>query len=125
MNERFWRTVFVTAAIFNWIVGASLAFDSGAIAAKMGLELVPYHSFYSPLIGWFVILFGMLYFAVSRDLANRPIALIGAIGKAGVGVIVLADWWLGVAPASLALLVVIDLVYVVLFAWFLLSRPPA
>lgn len=122
MSDGFWRALFLVGAIFNWIVGASLAFDTNGMAAAMGLEVVAYHPFYSPVAGWFVVVFGLLYFFVSRDLDNRAIALGGLIGKLGVSFIVWAAWWRGLVPGSMAGLVAIDFVFALLFAWFLATR---
>lgn len=125
MRDSFWRAIFLSAAIFNWIVGLSVAFDTRELAASMGLETLHYDAFYSPVAGWFIILFGMLYFAVWRDLANRAIVVIGTIGKLGAFVLTMAAVWRGLAPTSMAGVVAIDLIYAVLFAAFLFRRQAA
>lgn len=125
MSDGFWRIVFLTAAIFNWLVGLSLAFDTTQMATSMGLETVPYDAFYSPVTGMFIFLFGLLYFAVWRDLGNRAIVLIGTIGKLGAFALTMSAVWRGLAPASMGGLVVIDLIYAALFAMFLFTRQAA
>ena len=119
MSDRFWRLVFLTAGVFNIMVGLSMAFDTHDLAASAGIETVPYHAFYSPVTGWFIILFGLLYLAVWRDLENRAIVLIGTLGKAGAVVLVLSAWQRGLVPAAMAGLVSIDAIYTALFAAFL------
>ena len=125
MSDGFWRIVFLTAAIFNWFVGVSQMFDVSQLAASMGQEAPRYDALYSPLLGWLVILFGALYFVVYRNLENRAIVLIGLAGKGGVFVLVVAAWWRGQAPNSMATLVFVDAIYAALFAIFLLRRQPA
>ncbi len=123
MSDGFWRAMFFSAAIFNWVVGVSLMFDSSGLAASMGIEAMRYDALYSPVLGWLVIAFGLLYFAVSRDLAqNRTIVWVGALGKAGTVVLTWAAWLRGEAPVSLAMLVAVDVIYTLLFVWFLATR---
>jgi hypothetical protein len=122
MSDGAWRVVFLTAAIFNWIVGVTQMFDTTGFAAAMGLQVVAYHAFYSPLVGWFIVLFGMFYFAVSRDLSNRTMVLIGTIGKLGVVAFVLYAAAQGIAPMGMVGLVAVDAIYTVLFTLFLM-RP--
>ena len=125
MSDAVWRGVFLASAIFNFVVGFSLAIDTSAMMASMGLEVARYDALWSPLIGWFVILFGMLYFAVSRDLDNRAIAFIGMLGKLGVVVLIALAWMRGLAPFAMVGLTLIDLVFAILFAAFLFTRRPA
>lgn len=125
MSDGIWRGVFLTSAIFNFIVGVSLAFDTSDIARAIGFEIARHDALWSPIIGWFVILFGMLYLAVWRDLENRAIVFVGTIGKLGVLVLILLAWMRALAPFALVALVSIDLVFAALFAAFLLTRRSA
>lgn len=125
MSDGVWRGVFFASAVFNLIVGMGLAYDTSAMMASMGVEVVRYHALWSPLIGWFVILFGMLYYAVGRDLSNRAIVFIGMVGKLGVVAIVVLAWSRGFAPFVMVGLAMIDVVFAILFGMFLLTRRSA
>jgi hypothetical protein len=58
-------TLFLTGAVFNWLVGLALHFDA---------EL---------LFAWLVIVFGVGYLWVSRDPPGKvPIIWLGILGKA-------------------------------------------
>ena len=123
MSDSVWRGVFLASAIFNFLVGFSLAIDTSALMASMGLEVARYDALWSPLVGWFVILFGMLYAAVWRDLGNRAIVFVGMLGKLGVVVLVALAWMRGLAPFAMVALTLIDFVFAILFAVFLFIRP--
>lgn len=125
MSDGIWRGVFLASAIFNFIVGVSLAFDTSEMAASMGLEVARYDAFWSPVAGWFVVLFGVLYLAVWRDLNNRAIAFVGMIGKLGVVALIALAWSRGLAPFGMVALTLVDLVFAALFALFLFTRRSA
>ncbi len=125
MSDAVWRGVFLTSAIFNFVVGFSLAFDTSAMTAAMGLEVARYDALWSPLVGAFVVLFGMLYFAVWQDLENRAIVFVGMLGKLIVVVLIALAWMRGLAPFAMVALTWIDLAFAVLFGVFLLTRRPA
>jgi hypothetical protein len=119
MSDQFWRNVFLISAFFNFIIGISLFFDLGPLAAARGIEMMRFDALYSPLIGWFIIVFGLSYLALSQDLANKTLALLGLTGKLGVIILVWFAWASGLAPLSMAALTFVDLVFAVLFAVFL------
>lgn len=122
MSDGFWRGVFLSAGITNFIVGAALAFDTSDMAAAIGVETLRYDPLYSPLVGCFIILFGMLYLAVWRDLENRAIVAVSVIGKLAAFALSIWAWTRGLAPGSIAALSGVDAVYAALFAWYLASR---
>ncbi len=122
MSDGVWRGVFLAGAFVNWIVGVGMMFDTAEFAASAGLEVARYDAFYSPIVGWFITLFGFFYLAVSRDLENRAVVLIGAIGKSGVIAWVWLAFARGLVPFSMAAVTLIDVVFVLLFAAFLLTR---
>lgn len=125
MSDAVWRGVFLASAIFNFMVGFSLAIDTTATMAAMGLEVARYDALWSPLIGWFVVLFGMLYIVVWRDLNNRAIVFIGLVGKLGVVVLIALAWMRGLAPFAMVGLTLVDLAFALLFGVFLFTRPAA
>lgn len=125
MSDGVWRGVFLTAAIFNWAVGLSLLTDTSAFAASIGLQTLRFDPLYTPLVGLFIILFGALSFAVYRDLDNRAIVLVNAIGKLSAFAYFIYQWQIGNLPGGAAALGGGDLVYGLLFIAFLLLRRPA
>lgn len=122
MSDGVWRGVFLTSAIFNFVVGVSLAFDASAMIASMGVEVARYDALWSPLVAWFVIVFGIFYLAVWRNLDNRPIVFISMVGKLGVVALIGLAWSRGLAPFGMVGLTLIDLVFAILFVAFLLTR---
>jgi hypothetical protein len=125
MSDGVWRGVFFTSAIFNFVVGISLAVDASEFAASMGLEVARYDALWSPIVAWFVTLFGVFYLVVWRDLNNRPIVAIGMVGKLGVVVLMTLAWSRGLAPFAMVGLTLIDLAFAALFALFLFTRRAA
>lgn len=119
MTDSFWRNVFIVSAIFNFLVGASMFFDLTTFAKAQGLEAIPYSPLFSPIIGWFVIVFGLMYLALSQELQNKTIALLGLTGKLGIVILVWFAYASGLAPLTMALLTLIDLLFAILFAVFL------
>jgi len=122
MTDGVWRNVFLASAIFNWIVGAAMMFDTSEFAAAAGLEVARYDPFYSPVVGWFILLFGFLYLAVWRDLENRAIVLVGAIGKLGAATLAWLGFARGLIPFSLAAISLVDVAFAAAFAAFLFMR---
>jgi hypothetical protein len=125
MSDGVWRGVFLASAIFNFLVGISLAFESSALAASMGLEVARYDAFWSPLAAWFVILFGVFYLVIWRGLNNRAIAFVGMVGKLGVVALVALAYARGLVPFAMVGLTLIDLAFAVLFGLFLFTRRSA
>ncbi|MDZ4869745.1 MAG: hypothetical protein SGI91_20670 [Alphaproteobacteria bacterium] len=125
MSDGVWRGVFLASAIFNFIVGISLAVDASELAASMGLEVARYDALWSPLVAWFVVMFGVLYLIVWRDLDNKPIVAVGMAGKLGVVVLIALAWSRGLAPFGMVALTLVDLAFAALFALFLFTRRAA
>jgi uncharacterized membrane protein len=125
VNDNVWRGVFLTAAIFNWIVGASLLADNSAMMASLGMEALRFDPLYSPLVGLFIILFGAFSFAVFLDLDNRAIVFVNALGKLCAFAYFVYQWQIGNLPGGTVTLGSGDLIYALLFIAFLLTRRPA
>jgi hypothetical protein len=125
MSNNLWRVVFLASAMFNGAVGVGMTIDMSQYAIPAGLEAARYDPLYSPVLGWFILLFGFLYLAVWRDLDNRAIVFVGMIGKLGAAALMWLAWARGLAPLSMATLTIVDIFFALLFAAFLLTRRPA
>ena len=125
MRDGVWRGVFLASAVFNFIVGISLAVDASEFAASMGLEVARYDALWSPLVAWFVAMFGVFYLIVWRDLDNKPIVAVGMVGKLGVVVLIALAWSRGLTPFGMVALTLVDLAFAALFALFLFTRRSA
>jgi hypothetical protein len=119
MSDGFWRNVFLISACFNFIVGLSMFFDLSAFAEARGIETLPFDALYSPIVGWFVVVFGLMYLALSQDLENKTLAVLGLTGKLGIVILVWFAYGSGLAPLSMAALTLVDLFFAILFAVFL------
>jgi hypothetical protein len=124
-NEQGWRRMFFSAALYNWIVAGVFAVAAGPIVAALGIAPKPEPAMWFYLFLTAVGLFGGVYFIVSRDLSQRALVKLGAIGKALVFGIILANWLTGVATWHVLGLGTVDAVYTFLFVQFLAaSRKP-
>ncbi|MBT8047473.1 MAG: hypothetical protein HKN57_03355 [Xanthomonadales bacterium] len=116
MNANNTRTMFLTAAIFNWLVGLALAFKAEFLFALFRVTPAPTEPLFLQLFSWLVIVFGIGYFWVYRDpAANAPIIKLGIIGKLSVVVVSLACVLAGSVSWQMMILASADLLYVVLF----------
>lgn len=108
--------MFLTAAIFNWLVGLALAFKAEFLFALFRVTPAPTEPLFLQLFSWLVIVFGIGYFWVYRDpAANAPIIKLGIIGKLSVVVVSLACVLAGSVSWQMMILASADLLYVVLF----------
>ena len=117
MTDRSIRTLFFTAALFNWLVGLVLHLDAKLLFGLFGVTPIPTETLFVQLFAWLVIVFGVGYLWVSRDpVANLPLIKLGALGKASVVLVCLASVVTGVVSWQLMILASADLVYGILFA---------
>jgi hypothetical protein len=116
------KPLFLTAAIFNWAVGLTLAFNAGLLFELFQVTPAPTEPLFLQLFSWLVIAFGVGYFWVYKDpAANAPIIKLGILGKLSVVLVALACVLAGSVSWQMLLLSSADLVYVVLF-WRALRR---
>ncbi len=114
--------LFQVAAIFNFVVGASLLLAYPWTAPLLGIEGPPTVWFHITI--GIVLLFGYGYWRISRDpVANRPLIVFGAAGKLIFAAVIYAHWFAGTAPGLVALLVTADVIFAALFIGFLRSNP--
>ncbi len=122
MTEQGWTRLFIAAAIFNLLVGLPQLIDPA-----MGPKLLPLPAgdFIWPRIaGGLIVMFGIGYFIVSRDLdRNRGIIGLGVAGKLMIVLILLIYWIKGTIGFWSFSISLIDLAFALLFLRFLTRYP--
>lgn len=112
MTQKSMRALFLTAAVFNWLVGLGLHFDAVLLFELFGVTPVPTEPLFVQLFAWLVIVFGVGYLWVSRDPSvNVPIIKLGILGKASVVLVCLASVVTGGVSWQMMILASVDLVY--------------
>lgn len=119
MPNSYTKRLFTTAALFNWSA-AALIFVAGLRPAWTLLIGLDPASGSARLFFQFgiaaIALFGWVYWQVALDpVRNRPFALLGVIGKLMTVALIWGHWALGSIGWPLAVLVVVDLTYAILF----------
>ena len=116
MNPGSTRALFLTGAVFNWLVGLALLYDAALVFDLFRVTPAPTESLFVPLFAWLVIVFGVGYFWVSQDPSgNVPIIKLGMLGKASVLLVCLAAALMGAVSWQMMILASVDGVYAVLF----------
>lgn len=116
-GEAFWRGLFAVAAGFNLAVGLPMVLAPGALISLLGMR--PVEPFFPRVAGLLILVFGLGYALVSRDLARREIVLLGVVGKVGVVALLAWSWLDGSVPGSVVALGSGDLLFALAFATFL------
>jgi hypothetical protein len=112
------RALFVTAACFNLVVGL-LALCAYPLAARL-LALTDPPTVWLHLVAATVLIFGVAYWLVAKQPQRyRPFVGLGAAGKLAFAAIIYYHWLAGDAPARLAMLVSVDVVFALLFLKYL------
>lgn len=128
MTGRSIRAVFLSGAIFNWLVGLALHYDATLLFGLFGVTPPPSEPLFVRLFAWLVIVFGVGYYWVSRDPpANAPIIKLGILGKASVVLVCLSSVAVHSVSWQIMILALADLIYAVLFwrALTIISRSGA
>ena len=121
MKEKSNKAMFLTAAIFNWAVGLTLAFRAELLFGLFQVTPLPTEPLFLQLFAWLVIVFGIGYFWAYKDpVTNTPVIKLGILGKLSVVLAVLACVLAGSVSWQMMMLASADLVYVVLF-WLALK----
>jgi hypothetical protein len=108
--------MFLSGAVFNWLVGLGLLFNAGLLFELLDVSPVPTESLFVHLFAWLVIVFGVGYYWISRDPPGHvPIIKLGMLGKASVVLVCLAAVVTGTASWQLMILASADLAYAILF----------
>lgn len=116
----YYKGLFIIGAAWNLGMALGFMFFPKLMAPLFGLQ-VPADPVWFYLFFALVLAFGLGYFAVSRNLnKNRAVVGMGIIGKALVFLILGYYWRIGSIPTLAALAGVVDLVFALLFAEFLM-----
>lgn len=116
-NLRFYRAVFLVAALYDLILGTVFLFLYPWVYGVMGIPL-PTEPAYLQMAAAFVLVQGMMYVLVYRNLeGNRDLILVGATYKAAYAVISLYHLGAGDLPHPFfAVFGVLDIGFMVVFA---------
>jgi hypothetical protein len=118
MTDRPGTLLFRIGAAFNLLVGVPMLVAWPATAALLGVATP--RSVYTDLVAAMVTLFGWVYWRIAEDpVGCRSYVSLGIAGKLAFVAVIYANCALGRAPAGLAALVTVDLVFAILFARWL------
>jgi len=105
-------------AFFNF--GAALMFIFPVFLGQIAGLPASGSLFYNWLLALFIGLFGAAYaWLARRPQIDRPLVGLAIIGKMGVFVVALASWLLGVIPLRGFVVAVGDLIFGIIFWWWL------
>ena len=116
---RIWRILFAFAALCNAAIGAAMLVFVSHAAALIGVNGAG-ASYATGLAGLLIACLGGVYAIVAwRPLANRPLVVLGAFGKAGAVVLASAHAYAGHIPHAVYALAMGDLPLALVFVVFL------
>ena len=123
-KKKYYKKLFLSAAIWNWIVGLTLlmlSFINPNILPLFGVETPPSLVFMQILF-ILVIVFGIGLFIVYQDLdKNKGIVIMSIIEKVSFFVVFLIYFILGDVNFLVLLLNFIDLIFGILFIEFIIN----
>lgn len=112
------RRTLVVGAIFN-LAAAAMVLSPSSLGRFADLPLTA-PRFYSWLLALFIVLFGCVYAWLSRrPEIDRPLVVLAVFGKCGVFLVALACLLLGDISAKAFAPAVGDLVFGLIFLWWL------
>jgi hypothetical protein len=124
IKKDYYRYMFLIGAIWNWIVGLIFILVSPFAVTLFPLfemavppSLIFYHAFFG-----FVVVFGIGYYLVSRDINNNhAVVILGVFGKFFVFVLFVIYFILGDYNFAPVLFVIVDFIFGCLFLEFLIN----
>ena len=118
------RRVLVVGALFNFFVVVIVLFPD--TLGRFADLPVPVSRFYTWLLALFIGLFGAAYAWLSRrPTIDRPLVALATVGKIGVFVVALLCWQLGDISAKAFGPAIVDLLFALIFLWWLRANPRA
>jgi len=128
-KEKYYRFLFLTSAIYDWVLGLVFTFFQTPAFARMGIaDKLPQFGGYITLLGAFVFVIGVAYFLIFRgDLRqNRDLILVGTLYKLAYCAVAFYYFLTGPVPhlVFVVLFGVVDLIFFVLMAqcWLFLRK---
>ncbi len=119
------KTMFISAAWFNWVAAIVFGFASEWILPLLSMEPSPTALFFIHLFCVLVFVFGFGYYRAATDLAGQaPVIRLGATAKLALVFVATVDVVLGLVSWPILVVLAGDLVYALLF-FRALSRLPA
>ncbi len=116
MTQAWNRPFFTVAAIFNWVVGATIILDPGLLMNMFSVTPLPEQSSLIRLAGLLVLFYGMGYFWAAGDLrANAQVIRLGAWAKMGVFALGVVEVMSGNISWQFLILVSADLAFALVF----------
>lgn len=115
--ERWIAPLFITAAIYDGVLGLAFLFASGAVFQWFGVT-PPNHPGYVQFPGALLIVFAVMFCSIARDPArNRNLIPYGVLLKVSYCGVVLFHWLTAGIPGMWKPFCILDFVFLVLFAW--------
>lgn len=119
------RALFISAGILNIVAAVGFVMPD-SIFWRMTRMAMPEQTLYLHLFAGMVGLFGILYFWVAMQPADkRPLIAVAAIGKTAAFVTVFVHFLMASANVLFVLLMSADLLFAGLFVQYLRRRPAA
>ena len=116
------RVTLLIGAPFNFIAALMLAFPT--TIGKLVELPEPGSIFYSSLLSFIVGTFGVVYaWLALRQQIDRPLLTLSAVGKIGVFIVTLYCWQAGAITFQGFSVAIGDLIFGLVFAWWLLTEP--
>ena len=124
-KDKYYRYMFLIAAIWNFFVGMSLFLASVFlidIIAPLFEMAIPPSLVWFHVVSGMVFFFGVGYYIVSRDISqNHGLVILGIIEKFFFFFAIVIYYFLGAYNFNAVLLVIVDLVFGCLFLEFLIN----
>ena len=119
------KSLFLSAAWFNWVVALLLVFYSEVLFTFLGVSPLPTEPLFVHFFVCVIFSFGIGYYWISQDFdGNQPIVKLGALAKMILVLVGLMDCTLGLVSWQIMMLLVVDLIYSLLFYFsYLRFRP--
>lgn len=116
-RERVIRVSLWATVAFN-ALGAAV-FVPVALGYQSELLPIPVTPFFAAQLGFVIVLFGGVYAWLARQpRINRPLLVVGALGKLGFFCLTLAYAWSGDIPMAMAINATPDLIFAGVFLWW-------
>lgn len=118
-------TLFYVAALYDGILGVAFLVAAPALFEWVGVT-PPNHFGYVHFPAALLIVFALMFVAIARNpVANRGLILYGILLKVSYCAVAFYHWAVGGIPFIWKPFAIVDLVFLVLFAWasVALSRP--